>query len=64
MLDDVFAQIVADGVGVPAGGVEEALRPLWTQLAHLLGELPAVLALHAPEKAGKVAAGSFPHLRS
>ncbi len=55
MLEDVSAEVVADGVGVPAGGVQEALRPLRSRFAHLLGELPAVLALQASEQAGEVA---------
>src|SRR5215212_2029106 len=63
VLDDVFVQVVTDGIGIPAGSVEEALRPLRTQLAHSFGHLPAVLALHAPEKAGEVAPRSLPYLR-
>lgn len=64
MFDDIFAQIVAHGVGIPAGRVKEALRPLGSHFAHLLGELPAVLTFQASEKAGEVAPRSLPELRS
>ena len=49
VLYHVGAQVVADGVGVPAGGVQEALCPLWSHFADLLRELPAVLALDVGE---------------
>jgi hypothetical protein len=64
MFDDVFAQIVAHGVGIPAGGVQEALRPLGSHLTHSFGHLPAVLTFQASEKAGEVAPRSLPDLWS
>src|SRR3712207_1854520 len=63
MFDDVFTQVVTHGVGIPASGVQEALRSLRSHLTHLFGELPAVLTFQASEKASEVAAGSLPDLR-
>jgi hypothetical protein len=60
---DVFAQVVAHSVGIPAGGVQETLRPLRSRFAHLLGELPAILASHATKEACEVASRSLPDLR-
>ena len=51
MLHDIAAQIIADLVGVPAGMVEQPLRPIWGRRAGLLGQLPAVLALDTGKQA-------------
>jgi hypothetical protein len=63
VLDDVFAQVVTDGIGIPASSIEEALRPLGSHLTHSFGHLPAVLTFKAPEKADEVAPRSLPDLR-
>jgi hypothetical protein len=44
MLDDVLEQVVAHGVWVPSGVVEEVLDPSWPPLSDGLGHLPGVLA--------------------
>jgi hypothetical protein len=60
MFDDVLAQVVAYGVGIPSRSVQEALCPLRPALSHSFGHLPAVPALHASEKASEVAPCSLP----
>jgi len=39
-------QLIPNGVGIPAGGVQQALHPLRVGLPDRLSQLPAVLALH------------------
>jgi hypothetical protein len=51
VLGEVAAQVIADLVGVPAGVVEQSLRPIWGGRAGLLGQLPAVLALDTGQQA-------------
>lgn len=63
VVDDVAAQIIADGVGIPGGGVQEALDTLRSQLADRLRELPAVLALDAAEQADEIAPGALAYFR-
>jgi hypothetical protein len=62
MLDDVFKQVVADGICVTAGGVQKTLCSLRSALSYLFGHLPAVLALYASEQSSEGAAGSLPYL--
>jgi hypothetical protein len=57
VLDDIVAQVVADPVGVPPGAVEQPLHAVGDQLAGLLGQPPAVLALDLAEQALQVAQG-------
>jgi hypothetical protein len=59
VVDDVGPEVVADAVGVPGGGAQQALDPSRPGLAHRFRELPAVLALHPPEEARQVAPGPF-----
>ena len=60
VLDDVVPEVVADAVGVPGGGAQQALHPPGPGLADRLRELPAVLALDPLQQAGQVAPGPFP----
>ena len=60
MLDDVVPEVVADAVGVPGGGTQQALHAPGPGFADRLRELPAVLALDALQQAGQVAPGSLP----
>ena len=52
--DDVGAQIVAHRVGVPGIPIQHALDPARVGIAGLLGQLPAVLALHLRYQAAQV----------
>src|SRR5215217_6220441 len=49
--DDVIAEVVADGVGVPGGLAQQAPHAARTAFAHRFGELPAVRALDPVEQA-------------
>jgi hypothetical protein len=62
ILDDVVAQIVPHPVGVPGGGVQQALRTLRPPLADRLGQLPAILTLHSVEQGGEIPSGPLAHL--
>ena len=62
MVDDIVAQVVAHRIGVPGGGVEQALDAFRPELADRLGELPAVLALDAVEQTDKIALRALAHL--
>src|SRR5215208_8344122 len=64
VLEHVFAQVVANLIGVPPGGVQQPLDPLRIVLAYGLSHLPAVLALDPPEQPEEVAAHSLPSLRA
>ena len=57
--DDVVPEVVADAVGVPGGGTQQALHPAGPGLADRLRELPPVLALDALQQARQVAPGPF-----
>ena len=46
MINDIGAQIVPHLIGVPGRTTQQVLDPMGRRLARLLGELPAVLALH------------------
>jgi hypothetical protein len=46
VLEHVFAQVVANLIGVPFGRVQQALDALRVLLDYGLGHLPAVLALY------------------
>jgi hypothetical protein len=49
MVDHVVPQVIADAVGVPGGGAQQALHPARPELADRFGELPTILALHPPQ---------------
>jgi hypothetical protein len=51
VLHHISAQVVAHGVGVPIGGIEQPLHSVWSALADVLGQLPAVLAFNRREQA-------------
>jgi hypothetical protein len=55
--DDVTPEVVADAVGVPSGGTQQALRSPGPRLADRLRELPPVLALDSFQQARQVAPG-------
>ena len=44
VLHDVPSQVVADGIGVPVGVIEEVLHSSWPRFADGFGHLPGVLA--------------------
>jgi hypothetical protein len=58
VVDDVAADLIAQGVGVPAGASQQALHRPRTGVASVLGQPPAVLALGAGEQSEQVGAGS------
>src|SRR5262249_11946287 len=62
MLDDVAAQVVPDGIGVPSGGVQQALDAFGAELTHRLSKLPAILALNAVQQTDEIAAHALAHL--
>jgi hypothetical protein len=64
MLDHIPSEVVANLVGVPLGGVQQALDALWVPLADSLGHLPTVLALDVAEKPYEVALDTLPSLRA
>jgi hypothetical protein len=45
VLDHKRAQIAGNGVGVPDRGAQQALHPVGSRVARLLGQPPTVLAL-------------------
>jgi hypothetical protein len=53
VLDHVAAHVVAQGVGVPAGGGQQPLHPVRRRLPGVLGQLPAVLAPDVTEQAAQ-----------
>jgi hypothetical protein len=55
--DDVVPEVVADAIGVPGGGTQQALHPPGSGLADRLRELPPVLALDAFQQARQVTLG-------
>lgn len=61
VLDDVVTQVVTHPVGVPSGGIEQALRALWARFADRFGELPAILPFHPVEQTNEVPSGPFTH---
>ena len=64
VLDDVLSKIVADLIGVPLGGVQEALDALGIPLPDGLGKPPAVLALDLTEQAEEIPTHTLPGLRT
>src|SRR5262249_39403938 len=60
MVDHVVPEVIADTVGVPGGGVEEALHPVRPGLADGFRQLPAMLALDVFQQAGQGAPRSLP----
>jgi hypothetical protein len=58
--DDVVPEVVADAVGVPGGGAQQALHAPRPGLAHRFGELPPVLALHPIEQPRQVTPRPLP----
>jgi hypothetical protein len=64
VLDHVFAQVVANLIGVPPGRVQQPLHALRIPLADGLGHLPAVLALDPTEQPEQVALRPLPGLRA
>ena len=50
-LHDVVAHLITQPLGVPAGGGQQPLHPIWGRLSGLFGQLPAVLALNVAEQA-------------
>lgn len=62
MRHHVLLQIVAHGIHVPVGGIEQALHAIGGALTEDFGELPAILARDRREQAIEVAAGPGPHL--
>ncbi len=58
VLDDVAPEVIADGLGVPIGRIEEALDAVGGGLAEEFCEVPAVLPLGRGEEAAEVAEGT------
>jgi hypothetical protein len=58
----VGTQIVADGIGVPAGAAQQALHRPRPSMGRLFGQLPAVLPFHARQQPEQVGAGRGPGL--
>ena len=50
MLDHVGAHVIAQRIGVPAGGGQQPLHPIRGRLPGVLGQLPAILALDLTEQ--------------
>jgi len=46
VLHDVVAHLIAQPIGIPAGGGEQPLHPIRAGLPSMLSQLPAVLACH------------------
>jgi hypothetical protein len=53
VLDHLGPEVVADRVGIPARGPQQALDAVWAALADLLGEVPSVAALDRAEQASQ-----------
>ncbi len=58
----VGAQVVADGIGVPAGIAQQALHRSGPGVAGLFGQLPAVLPLNARQQPEQMGASRLPRL--
>jgi len=50
-VDDVIAQIIPHGVGVPTGPCQQVLQPVRTDRAAVLGDGPAILAVQTRDHA-------------
>jgi hypothetical protein len=64
LLDHIGSQIIADRVGLPLSGIEQALHATRMWLAELFRQLPAVLALHRSQEALQVPPRPLPDLRA
>jgi hypothetical protein len=60
VVDDVRPEVVADAIGVPGRGAQQALHPAGAGLADRFRELPAVLALYGLKQARQGAPGPLP----
>jgi hypothetical protein len=54
VLHYIGTQIVADPIGVPVGGGKQPLHAVGGALVGVLGQLPAVLAVHVAEQAAQI----------
>jgi hypothetical protein len=64
LLDDVGPYVVAERIGVPTGTGQQPLHPIWSHLAGVLGQLPAVLAFDPTKQAVQEPGSSAAHLRT
>lgn len=64
LLSDVLAQVVSNGIGVPAGTVEQVLQPSRVTMSGILGQLPAVLAAHRRQQGADVVPHPPPQIRT
>lgn len=62
--DGVGAQVVTDGIGVPAGVAQQALHRPGPGVTGLFGQLPAVLALDIRQQPEQTGAGGGSRLNS
>ena len=62
MLNHVSRRIVANQIGIPPVGGEQALHPVGRGAASLLRQLPAVLALHRTQQSSKIVQNPPPGL--
>jgi hypothetical protein len=58
VLDDVAAEVVAYGIGIPASTPKEALEAMWSLVANGLGDLPGVFPFDASEQAPEIGLGA------
>jgi hypothetical protein len=63
-LPDVLAQVVSNGIGVPAATVEQVLQPSRVTMSGILGQLPAVLAAHRRQQAADIVPHPPPQIRT
>ncbi|GAA2270854.1 hypothetical protein GCM10010145_01650 [Streptomyces ruber] len=64
VVDGVSAQVIPDGIGVPAGVAQQALRRPGPGMTGLFDQLPAVLALGIRQQPEQIGAGGGPRLNS
>jgi len=62
MLEDILAQVIADGIRIPVSVIEEVLDSSWPRLADGFGHLPRVFAPDLAEQPAKVAIRSLSDL--
>jgi hypothetical protein len=63
MLQNIAAQLIADGLGVPQRPAQQVLEAIGRGIPADLGQLPVVLALGRTQQAAQIGHGPLPRLR-
>jgi hypothetical protein len=62
MLQDIAAQLIADGLGIPPRPAQQMLKGIRRGIPAHLDQLPAVLALGRTQQAAQIGHGPLPRL--